>query len=93
MQAGKISGWESKQDTEDVMKLTEAKDGQKLIVTAISGEDIIVQALRFGLDTGATIHVAKNIAGGPVIIGRHQLEIAIGRDIASAIEVSLAGEP
>jgi Fe2+ transport system protein FeoA len=71
------------------MTLAEALDGQKLIVVGIKSEDVLVQAVRFGIDEGANITVAKNIAGGPVVICKNQLEIAVGRDVARAIEVDL----
>lgn len=69
--------------------LAEAKDGQTLTVVALDGDDIVVQALRFGIDEGSNIRVQKNIPGGPVIISKHHLEIAIGREIARAIVVSV----
>lgn len=68
--------------------LAEAKDGQDLTVVSFSSDDIVVQALRFGIDEGSKIRVQKNIPGGPVIISKHHLEIAIGREIARAIVVS-----
>ncbi len=69
------------------MKLAQAKEGCDFIVTAINGEDVCLQALRFGIDAGTLIFVEKNIVGGPVIVCKNQLEIAIGREIADAIEV------
>ncbi len=46
-----------------------------------------MQALRFGISEGAELTVEKSIKGGPVIIVRNHLEIAIGRALAEAIEV------
>ena len=46
-----------------------------------------MQALRFGISEGAELMVEKSIKGGPVIIVRNHLEIAIGRALAEAIEV------
>jgi Fe2+ transport system protein FeoA len=69
------------------MKLTEAKDGQMLEVLEVEGQAASMQALRFGIDAGSKITVQKNISGGPVIISKNQLEIAIGREIALAISV------
>jgi len=70
--------------------LGESKDGQWLMVTRTHGEEITMQALRFGIGEGAQIQVQKNIPGGPVIISRNQLEIAIGRQLADCIQVSVA---
>lgn len=71
------------------MTLADAKDGDKLIVIATTDEEISLQTLRFGIDSGAEIEVQKNIKGGPVIVSRNHLEIAIGREIAKNIEVIL----
>lgn len=71
------------------MTLADAKDGDKLIVLATLDEEISLQTLRFGIDSGAEIEVEKNIKGGPVIVSRNHLEIAIGREIAKNIEVRL----
>ncbi len=71
------------------MKLSEAKEGQHFEVAAITSSEVMVQAMRFGIDAGTLIYVEKNIRGGPVIVCKNQLEIAIGREIAQAIEVNI----
>ncbi len=71
------------------MTLADAKDGDMLIVLSTGDEEISLQTLRFGIDSGAEIEVQKNIRGGPVIVSRNHLEIAIGREIAKNIEVVL----
>lgn len=73
------------------MTLTDAAEGQWLIVTGIGSGEVTWQALRFGIEEGAHIQVRKKIAGGPVIIARNQLEIAIGRQIALSIQVAPRG--
>lgn len=73
------------------MKLSEAKEGQNCVVIAIDGDDITMQAMRFGIDAGTKVFIQKNIKGGPVVVCKNQLEIAIGRDIATSIEVSVGG--
>lgn len=73
------------------MTLADAKDGAILIVLNTGDEEISIHALRFGIDCGAEIEVQKNIRGGPVIVARNQMEIAIGREIAKNIEVRIKG--
>lgn len=74
------------------MTLAEAKEGQRLIVTATGNDETTWQALRFGIEAGAEIRVEKAIPGGPVIISKNHLEIALGRQIAKSIAVSPANE-
>ncbi|MBI4532962.1 MAG: ferrous iron transport protein A [Candidatus Melainabacteria bacterium] len=59
-----------------------------MIVTGTRGDDITWQSLRFGIEEGTEIHVTKKIPGGPVIIAKNELEIAIGRTIAASIDVA-----
>lgn len=68
------------------MKLAEARDGDVMQVLAVEG-DASLQALRFGIGAGSVITVEKNISGGPVIVSRNQIEIALGREVAKAIQV------
>lgn len=70
--------------------LSESKEGQLLTVTNITNEEITWQALRFGLEEGSQIRIEKNINGGPVIVSKNNLEIAIGRRIAESIETRIA---
>lgn len=69
--------------------LSDSHDGDKVAVVDTGPEEITLQALRFGLDAGSVMRVEKNIRGGPVIICRNQLELAIGREIAKNIIVAL----
>ncbi len=71
----------------ETLTLSEAKQGQKLMVVKTVGDEITMQALRFGIGEGAELTVEKSIKGGPVIVVRNHLEIAIGRSLAEAIEV------
>ena len=69
------------------MTLGEAREGTKLKIIETGNEQVDLFPLRFGVGTGAMVEVEKNIRGGPVIISRNQMELAIGREIADAIKV------
>lgn len=69
------------------MTLGEAKQGKCFVVKATLSEEVTVQAMRFGIACGAEITVLKNIKGGPVIVHRNEMELAVGRQLASQIEV------
>jgi Fe2+ transport system protein FeoA len=70
------------------MTLLEATEGQLLLVTAVADDEIAYQAIRFGIAEGSEIRLTKKLPGGPVIISRNHLEIALGSELASAIEVT-----
>ncbi len=76
-----------------VKTLAEAKDGDWLIVTGTSDNDVKWQALRFGIGEGSLIQVQKNIPKGPVIISKKHVEIAIGRELAKSVTVDPAQPP
>lgn len=72
------------------MILIDAQEGAKLKVVSCTTDEVSLQALRFGINAGSEICLLKKIPGGPVIITKNQLEIAIGRQIAASIEVKLS---
>lgn len=72
------------------LTLAEAKDGDWLIVTGTSDDEVKFQALRFGIGEGSLIQVQKNITKGPVIISKKHVEIAIGRELALSVTVKLS---
>ncbi len=73
------------------MTLADAIEGDKFVIKATVGDDVTVQAQRFGIAVGAIIKIEKNIPGGPVILSRNQMELAVGRQLALKIEVEMSG--
>lgn len=69
------------------MTLADAKEGASFVVTGTRSEEVTLQAMRFGIGQGARISIAKNIKGGPVIVSRNEMEVAVGRQLALLIEV------
>jgi Fe2+ transport system protein FeoA len=69
------------------MQLVEAHVGDVLVIKGSVSEEVMCQALRFGIDEGTVIKLQKKIPGGPVIISKNHLEIAIGYELASLIMV------
>jgi Fe2+ transport system protein FeoA len=74
------------------MNLSDAGAGDIVIVVRALRSEISLETLRLGIDSGAEVEVQQNIRGGPVIVCRNNLEIAIGREIAENIEVELKGK-
>lgn len=75
---------------DDEMTLADAGDGQWLIVCGTSDDDVMWQALRFGIGVGSLIQVQQNIPHGPVIVSKKHVEIAIGRQLAKSVNVKPA---
>jgi Fe2+ transport system protein FeoA len=69
------------------MTLVEAKEGKNLIIKSTGNDELTNMALRFGIGVGSNITIVRKIPNGPVIVSRNELEIALGRQLALAIEV------
>lgn len=72
------------------MTLADASDGQWLVVEGSSDDEVMWQALRFGIGVGSLIQVQQNIPHGPVIVSKKHVEIAIGRQLAKSVSVKPA---
>jgi Fe2+ transport system protein FeoA len=46
-------------------------------------------ALRLGISAGETLTLAAKIPGGPLVVTRGDMEIALGREICKGIEVEI----
>ena len=71
------------------MTLADVTRGQTIRIRAIEAAEVRTQALRLGLGVGATAVCQTVIPRGPIVLARSRQEIAIGRDLAHAIEVEL----
>ncbi len=69
------------------MTLSDGRDGQWLLVRETRGDEISMHAMRFGIGEGTKLQVQKNIPGGPVVVLKNHLEIAVGRLHADSIHV------
>jgi len=67
--------------------LSDARPGQRLRIKGIADDRARDQALRFGLAEGAEAVCEWVIPGGPVVLGRDTLRLAIGRRLADLITV------
>lgn len=69
------------------MTLDKAKRGQKVKIVFMPNDLIRAQALRLGIAEGTTVTCQEIVPSGPVVILRHNQEIAIGRNLARNIKV------
>lgn len=71
------------------MMLDKVQRGDLIKIISIANTSIKEQALRMGIDEGAVMTCAEVIPAGPVVLGKHRHEIAIGRSLARHIDVEL----
>lgn len=71
------------------MNLEDAPKKQILEVVSILEGKLKEDSLRFGIEEGGIVTIVNKLPGGPVIIQRSQQQIAIGRELAKAIQVKI----
>ncbi|MCE3235243.1 MAG: feoA [Vampirovibrio sp.] len=73
------------------MTLDQAKVGDILLIIRIVNPETATIAMRLGVSEGETLHLASKVPGGPVVIRRGAVEIALGRELCRGIEVEKTG--
>ena len=73
-----------------LLTLDTAKVGSRLIIRRILDDETATVAMRLGISSGEIIELASRIPGGPVVIRRGKVEIALGRSLCKEIEVELS---
>lgn len=71
------------------MNLENAPNKSLLEIISISNAKLLEDALRFGIEAGNSIKVINKLPGGPIVIQKNQQQIAIGRELARAVEVRI----
>ncbi len=61
--------------------------GARVFIRRITDPQTALMAVRLGIAEGETLSVHRKVPGGPVIVCRGKVEIALGRDICQYIEV------
>lgn len=70
------------------MTLDQAKLGDLLLIQAIEDPQTATMALRLGISQGEMIELTSKIPGGPLVVRRGKVDIALGRDLCKGIAVS-----
>ena len=60
-----------------------------LQIVSIKDEQLLNDAFRFGVECGEHVQIINKFPGGPIVIQKNQQQIAIGRELARAIEVKI----
>ena len=71
------------------MNLDSAPKNIVLEIASISDEKLLTDAMRFGVETGEMVRIINKLPGGPIVIQKNQQQIAIGKELAQAIQVKL----
>ena len=72
-----------------LMNLEDAPKKINLEIIAINQEKLSSDAMRFGIEPGESVRIINKLPGGPIVIQRNEQQIAIGRELARAIEVKI----
>lgn len=67
--------------------LEQAKVGDTFRIVRITDPETATMAMRLGISEGESLDVASRVPGGPVVIRRGAIEIALGRELCRQIEV------
>ncbi len=67
--------------------LDQANVGETLRVSRIEDPEVATLALRLGISEGASLRLTSKVPGGPLVVTRGKVEIALGREICRGIEV------
>lgn len=71
--------------------LLSLQPGDECVIGSIADDCARAQAVRFGIGNGALVSCVTKLPGGPVVLRAGRQEIAVGRGLASRIEVSAPG--
>lgn len=72
--------------------LEQAKVGDMIRIRRILDPETATIAMRLGVSEGEVLKLASKIPGGPVVIRRGAVEIALGRELCKGIEVEKTSE-
>lgn len=63
--------------------------GQQVSIHRFMDAEMSVLAMRFGLNEGAVVELCAKPPGGPLVLRKGSLEVALGRKLCQKIEVTL----
>jgi Fe2+ transport system protein FeoA len=69
------------------MTLDQAHVGDMVLIKDITDPQAAMVAVRLGISSGEILQLAAKVPGGPLVVMRGDMEIALGRDICRSIEV------
>lgn len=74
------------------LTLDQAKAGDTLLIKEITDPETAMLAMRLGIADGETLVLASKVPGGPLVVQRGSMEIALGRELCRHIQVEKSHE-
>lgn len=71
------------------MTLDLVKRGQHFKINSIPNETVRAQAIRFGISEGEWLTCEEVVPAGPIVIRKNRQQLALGRQLAKEISISL----
>ncbi len=71
------------------MTLDRIKRGQSFKISHILNDTVRSQAIRFGIAEGEWLTCEEVVPAGPIVIRKNRQQIALGRQLAKEINISL----
>ena len=72
-----------------MMTLNKEKRGQSFQIEHIGSTEVKAQAIRFGIGEGEWLSCEEVVPAGPIVVRKNRQVIALGRNLASQIRISL----
>ena len=72
------------------MTLDSVKRGQYFKINSIPNETVRAQAIRFGISEGEWLSCEEVVPAGPIVIRKNRQQLALGRQLAKEISISLS---
>lgn len=63
--------------------------GQQVTIRRFMDTEMSLLAMRFGLNEGVVVELCAKPPGGPLVLRKGSLEVALGRKLCQKIEVSM----
>lgn len=69
--------------------LNDMKKGQKAVIKEFQDIEVAAQSIRIGISPGEMITCITKVPGGPVVLQKNGMELAIGQNICRKILVEI----
>lgn len=72
-----------------MLTLDQAPMGKPLLIQTIHDPQTAMVAMRLGIAEGETLTITSKVPGGPLVVRRGHVDIALGRDLCKGIGIAI----